>query len=258
MRKIRKSLPIIISICLVLSLFVSTKTVSAATNSSSIQHVHDDAGLFSSGEISDLEAKCTSYGNKAGIQIMILTHDNQAAPGAEKYIEDFEDQLPSGDRVYLLIDMHSRTVFIEGYGTAETYINSTRIDKIINKITPDLTSADYYDACISYIKQSAAYMNDHSSDNPVINALSKVWVQLLIAVVIGVIAVAVMAYNSGGRMTVSGSNYIDQNNSGLIGRRDDYIRTTVTRIRKPQNNSSGFRGGVSAGGRSHSSGGGRF
>jgi uncharacterized protein len=75
-----------------------------------------------------------------------------------------------------------------------------------------------------------------------------------------------MAFNSGGRMTAGSSNYMEQNNSGLIGRRDDYIRTQVTRVRKPQNNNSGgggfnaggFRGGMSGGGRSHSSGGGKF
>lgn len=67
-------------------------------------------------------------------------------------------------------------------------------------------------------------------------------------------------------MTAGSANYIEQNNSGLIGRRDDYVRTQVTRVRKPQNNSNngggfnagGFRGGVSGGGRSHSSGGGKF
>jgi uncharacterized protein len=93
------------------------------------------------------------------------------------------------------------------------------------------------------------------------------WVQLIASIVIGIITVSIMAFHSGGRMTAGSNNYIEQSNSGLIGRRDDYVRTQVTRIRRPQNNPSnggggfnagGFRGGMSGGGRSHSSGGGKF
>jgi uncharacterized protein len=271
----------------------------ASETAGTTQHVYDEAKLLSSSEIDDLEEKCASYGADAGIEIMILTHNDSSAPYAEDYIEDFEDQLPVGDRVYLLIDMYNRVVFMEGYGSAEVYIHSKRIDAIIDEISPDLSDKKYYDACVTYIERSAAYMKDdselnydsnynagtpqssnpnapnydetypsgnYSGNNQAADILSNVWVQLLIAAVIGAIAVAIMAYNSGGRMTAGGNNYIDQNNSGLIGRRDDYIRTTVTRIRKPENNNrpgggfnaGGFRGGVSGGGRSHSSGGGRF
>ena len=265
-----------------------------------IQHVYDNAGLLSTSEISELEALCTTYGDEAKIEIMILTHDDSDAPYAEDYVENFEDQMPVADRVYLLIDMNNRDVFMEGFGLAETYIHSKRISVITDEITPYLSNGDYYDAFVIYIKQSASYMSDDSdlnynhdysygtpqssdpnaanydetwpsdynSGNKATSILSNLWLQLLIAMAIGAISVAIIAYNSGGRMTANGNNYIDPNHSGLIGRRDDYIRTTVTRIRKPQNNNTGnggggfnaggFRGGMSGGGRSHSSGGGKF
>jgi uncharacterized protein len=103
-------------------------------------------------------------------------------------------------------------------------------------------------------------------DSRIENILTNVWFQILAAIIIGIIAVVIMAYNSGGRMTAGGNTYMDSNNSGLIGRRDDYIRTQVTRVRRPQNNNNGgggfnaggFRGGTSGGGRSHSSSGGKF
>jgi uncharacterized protein len=290
---IKKLLPLFSVMCVLISILVNTQYASASE-----EHVYDKANLLSSTEISDLEEKCISYGNDAGVEIMILTHDDSSAPYAETYIENFEDKLPVADRVYLLIDMANRIAFIEGYGKAETYIHSKRIDVIINEITPYLSDGNYYDACVTYIERAAAYMKDDSelnydhnynsgtpqssdpsapyydetypsnnySNNRTVQFLSNGWVQLLIAIAIGAISVAIMAYNSGGRMTVTGYNYIDQNNSGLIGRRDDYIRTTVTRVRRPENNNNshggfnagGFRGGVSGGGRSHSSGGGRF
>ena len=297
-----KSIPML-ALLLVMATIISITTVNAFAAETDIseinQHVYDKAGLLSTTEVEDLEQMCIDYGTEAGIDIMILTHDDSDAVYAEDYIEAFEDQLPVGNRVYLLLDMNERVVFMEGYGTAETYIHSKRIDNIIEEITPDLSSGNYFIACATYIKSSAAYMSDDSelntdhdytagtpqSSDPnapnydetwpsdrntgsseLIDILSNVWVQLIAAVVIGIITVSIMAYNSGGRMTAGSSNYIESNNSGLIGRRDDYVRTQVTRVRKPQNNNSsgggfnagGFRGGSSGGGRSHSSGGGHF
>lgn len=299
--KLMKSYHIIFTMCMLLSIFlVNTKYSAASETTETYQHVYDEAGLLSTKEISDLEEMCITYGDDAGIEIMILTHNESNAPYIEDYIEDFEDTLPVGDRVYLALDMVERDVFMEGYGLAETYIHSKRISVILAEMKPFLSDGDYYKAFSIYIERSAAYMSDdselnydhdysvgtpqsndpkgqyydetwpseyNSSNNEVVTILSNMWVQLLIAVAIGAITVGIMAYNSGGRMTAGGNNYLDQNHSGLIGRRDDYIRTTVTRIRKPQNNQNnggggfnagGFRGGVSGGGRSHSSGGGKF
>lgn len=293
---LRKLFPLLAVLFAFVSLLIISPIVAAASEPETGRFVYDDANLLSDSEISDLEELCTTYGEPAGLEIYILTHDDPSAPYVETYIENFEDQLPVGDRVYIALDMQERDVFMEGYGKAETYIHSKRIAEIIDKITPDLSEGNYYDAFETYIKMSADYMSDdselnydhdytaskpQSSDPNAANydatwpseskqapgPLSNIWVQLLISVAIGAITVGVMAYNSGGKMTVSGNNYMDQNHSGLIGRRDDYVRTTVTRVRKPENNnnsgkggfnSGGFRGGVSSGGRSHSSGGGKF
>ncbi|MBB2184298.1 TPM domain-containing protein [Lachnospiraceae bacterium MD1] len=288
------------SLMLFLILFIVSNIPTLHVSASTVfnQHIYDEADLLSTSERDKLEEMCIEYGEEAGIDILILTHDDRTAPYAETYIEDFEDQYPAGDRVYLLVDMYNRVVFIEGYGLAETYIHSKRIDQIIDDITPDLSDGNYYDAFVSYIEQSSAYMKDDSelnydhdynyakpqSSNPNDayydetwpgdssssndSILSNILVQLVVAMIIGAVVVAIMAYNSGGKMTAGSNTYMDPSQSGLIGRRDQYIRTQVTRVRKPQNNNSnggkggfssgGFRGGVSSGGRSHSSGGGRF
>lgn len=261
------------------------------------QHVYDEAGLLSSSEIEELEGLCIKYGEKAGIEIIILTHDDSSAPYAETYIENFEDKLPVGDRVYLLVDMYNRDVFMEGYGKAETYIHSKRIDVILDEIVPELSDGNFYNAFVTYIEKSAAYMEDDSElnydhdytvgrpqskdpnaayydetwseeYNTAENPLSSVWLQLIISFIIGAVVVGIMAYNSGGRMTTGADSYIDSTKSGLIGRQDMYLRTHVTKVRKPQNNNTsggsggfnagGFRGGTSSGGRSHSSGGRKF
>lgn len=289
----------VFTLCLLLlAIFYIQKDQTLTASAAQEQHIYDEAGLLSSSEIEELEDLCVSYGEKVGIDIMILTHDDSSAPYAETYIENFEDKLPVGDRVYLLVDMYNRDLFMEGYGRAETYIHSKRIDVILDEIAPDLSDGNYYDAFVTYIKKSAAYMEDDSDlnydhdysvgkpqskdpnapyydetwpekYNTSKNPLSSVWLQLIISVIIGAIVVGIMAYNSGGRMTTGADSYLDSSNSGLIGRQDMYLRTQVTKVRKPQNNttgggsksgfnSGGFRGGVSSGGRSHSSGGRKF
>jgi uncharacterized protein len=186
-----------------------------------------------------------------------------------------------GDSVILLVDMYNRKVCIEGYGLAETYIHSKRGDVIRNDITPYLTDKDYVTAFQIFITSSAAYMKDDSElnydhnytydsaqagNNSVKSTLSNGFYQLIASLIIGVIAVGIMVYNSGGKMTAGGSTYLEGGNSGLIGRRDNYIRTTVTRVRKPTQNNNGrggfnvggFGGGMSGGGSSHSTSSGGF
>lgn len=85
----------------------------------------------------------------------------------------------------------------------------------------------------------------------------KTWFQLLVSAVIAGIAVAIMKYNSGGKVTVSASTYMNGDTSGVIRKNDEYIRTTVTKQRKPSNNKSSG-GGTTSGGHSHSGSRGSF
>jgi uncharacterized protein len=240
---------ILIAFCFIVPGFLFAAKITAA-ETEQIQHIYDNAGLLSTSEADYLDEMCTEYGNDAGIDIIILTHNDSNAVYAERYIENFYDNMLYGDSVILLVDMYNREVFIEGYGTAESKINSSRIDDILDKITPHISDEEYKTAFEKYIKLSAKYMNL----KPI---YLRAWFQFIIAIAVGAITVAIMAYNSGGKMTVGSNTYMDPNHSGLIGRRDDYIRTQVTRVRKPTQNSGGG-GGISPGGHSHSSGGRKF
>lgn len=283
-------------------IMIPVASIEAASTETSYKRIYDDANLLSSSEYEELEEMSLEYGENAGVEIYILTHNDSSSTYPEKYIEDFEDQLPVGDRVYFLYDVFRGEIFMEGYGSAETYIHSKRIDAIMDQMVDNLRNGNYYDAFVTYIDMSASYMKDdselnydhnYSYDTPpessydydnkysyddydynqyynnneveAKDVFNNIWVQLGISLVIGGIVVGIMAVGSGGRMTAHGNNYIDAGHSGLIGRRDHYLRTTVTRVRRPKENTNnggrggfnagGFRGGVSSGGRSHSSGG---
>ncbi len=289
--KLRSTL--LLGLLMVLSLCISSVTLAYAAENG--KRVYDEAGLLTADEYEELEAMCLEYEEEAKAEIFILTHNDSKAVYPERYIENFEDAQPAADRVYFLYDVYRGEIFIEGYGTAETYVHSKRIDKIFDRMEGDLRAGNYYDAFATYISMATSYMNDDSeintdhdysystssdpnysndydydsyyrdgSSKQVKDYLTNPWIQLAAALIIGGVAVGIMAYHSGGRMTVRGNDYLDQSHSGLIGRRDIYLRTTITKVRRPtQNNSGGrggfnaggFRGGISMGGRSHSSGG---
>lgn len=268
-------LTLTIALFLLFSILYSSSNVSASTTS--YQHVLDGAGVLSPDKLNALNDLSIEMGEQAGIEIYVVTHESSSASYGEQYLEDFNDTLPDTDRVLLLMDLYNREVFIQGYGQAEVYIHSKRIDDIIKQITPDLSDGNYGDAFEQYILLSADYMADDSALNYDHNysyssdptkakpsPLYNIWVQLAISLGVGGIVVGIMAYQSSGRMTTSGNTYMNQSQNGLIGRRDVYLRTTVSKVRKPKEDSSGgfnaggFRGGTSSGGRSHSSGSGKF
>lgn len=66
-----------------------------------------------------------------------------------------------------------------------------------------------------------------------------------------------MVYNSGGRVTVTGSTYMDHDTSEVLDQHDTYIRTDVTRERKPDKDNDND-GGVTRGGTSYSGSKGSF
>lgn len=113
---------------------------------------------------------------------------------------------------------------------------------------------------------SSQNSSDYAQKQFVENIVYNTGFQLLAAVIIGVIVVAIMASRSGGSVTTNNRTYLNEGNSGITARRDDYIRTSVTKVKRPEpntnhnsNSNRGFRssggGGVSSGGRSHSGGG---
>ncbi|MDH4616998.1 TPM domain-containing protein [Brevibacillus sp. AY1] len=233
--------------------------------------------------------------NPENIDVELMTEDfyDEQAPGYDK---------PHGNAVILTLDMNNREVYLAGFYKAETYLDNDRLDEIRSQITPDLANGDYKLAFQTYIETAGAYLevlpevkpditynsnnsynNDysppvqsptHATDQYVTsrpevnrepdNLFLNTWFQLAVSLIIGVISVAVMAYRSGGRVTVNSRTYEEAHTSGILDSRDDYLHTTVTKqkIERNTNNGSGggssSGGGMTSGGHSHSSSRGSF
>lgn len=254
MKFLHKILGFCFFFCLLMFLGANVITVNAQE-----QHVYDDAGVLSSDEISTLENEILTLQNagsdlniKCSVDFYILTTNDLGGISFRQYMEDFYAKQNINDCVLLLIcfEADNRVSEIQGYGKAKEYLNSTRINKIFDKMESYLRSADYYDGCITYLTQSKHFLNKNPNKDGVFH---QIWFQLILSFIIGGCVMGTLAYNSGGKITVSQSTYLDTKNSKLLAKRDRYIRTSVTKTKRPENNSSNN----SSGGSSHSSGGGR-
>ncbi|AUZ25439.1 TPM domain-containing protein [Bacillus cabrialesii] len=247
------------AIFVVLAVFIIMPVlgIESARASESQQHVYDHAHLLSKAEIEKLESLSAELGAKRDTDFIIITTKSTNGEDIADYAGDFYDRYGKGSTAILTIDMADREVFISGYKKAEKYLDNSRLNSIRNTISSDLSNEDYFKAFKTYIQLSYKDMGIKPGINPD-NIFFTWWFQLIAAIAAGGIAVTIMLYQSGGKVTVNGNTYMDQRTSDVIDQYDTYIRTTVTRERKPSNDKDSGDGGVTKGGTSYSGSRGNF
>ena len=247
------------AIMMLLVLFIQSVNPTMAEGN---RKIYDDAELLTAEEQAELTALSDQYSTERQVDIVILTTNGTNGLDIQTYMGDFYDEKGlgydkrHGNTVLLTIDLGNRDVYVAGFYKGETYIDNQRAELIREKITPDLSAGYYYDAFHSYIELSHEYMGIEPGVNPD-SILTKLWFQLVVSIGIAGIIVTLMVYRSGGRMTTSGGTYLDASHSAVTQRSDHYIRTDISKVKKPSNNSSGG-GGRTGGGHSHSGSGGKF
>lgn len=233
------------------------------------QRIYDEADLLTQDEIADLEKLSKKHSEKRKTDFIILTTQegfNQVE--LKKYMSDTVDEKEFGyDKkdesvVIMTIDISSNEVYIAGFGKAEKRLSNDRVELVLDKVIPYLSRNENIKAFNAFIENSSDYVSYISGINPE-NPVYNSGIQLIIALVVGGIIVGMMLYRSSAKITTTSRTYQDVENTRILNRQDRYIRTTVTKTRKPKNNSSGgggrgSGGGVTGGGRSHSGGGRSF
>lgn len=271
--------------------------------------IYDYADLLEADDEAALEFVFHTWGMDADTDIILVTTDNMEGKSDRVYLEDFQDELYFAQDMLaenaslMLINMEDRIVTIQGYGDCEFWLNNDRIEYMLDWVYEDLIREDYYAAAESFAEQTAYYMSQDEGvsteyeegqdygesyggeSNYYTETLQeqytaweyvgerldgKVFVSVLMAIGGSLIACACIIAKKGTKVTVNRDTYADQINSGITASRDDYLRTTVTKIRRPKESSGGSGGrshsggrssgggGRSSGGRSHSGGSRRF
>lgn len=240
--------------------------------------ISDEAGLIAGeDQLSRITDACEEIYASYDTEVIIMTR-NSIPSSRKKYMEDYADSIGGGDVVMLLINMDSndRGYEIQGYGSAEFAVDDSTIENILDNMYNDMVEGNYTGAIETFVDNvdTACYRFDyedyenhpedytpHTNGPDYKQGIYNPLIQLVYSAGIALIVVIVMVYNSGGKMTVNQSTYLDRSDSRLLARYDHYIRTSTSKRRKPSDSSGGSGhsgGGVSSGGHSHSGGGRSF
>jgi len=258
------TLLVVMLVTVVLAVPIKFSSVAAAAADKKL--IIDNAKLLTPDQVMELNALAVKYGKERETDFIIYT-TNEEGVDAKKLTQDFYDeQAPGYDKKHgnaaiMTVDMKNRYMYIAGFYKAKEYIDDTRVEKILDKVYPYAADNDYYGAFKTYLTVANEYMGIRPGVNPD-NILFNIWFQVIVALAIGGGVVWVMIRNSGGRVTVNRQTYEDQAASGILGRQDQYINTTVTKRKIERNKSDGSGGGggggTTSGGHSHSGGGRSF
>lgn len=252
---------IVLLLIIILSILIPLK----ANASEYKLNVNDSANLLSVSQVENLNTLLRKYSDKYGIDIVVLTVKGLEGKSDRNYLEDYVDSaldagIYSENITILQFDTDSRYCTIQAYGSCEQIIDDDNIEYILDVVAPQISDHNYYNAFSDFAEGV-----NHYYDNPRYEFRRepfylKTWFQLVAAIAIGGIVVGSMAYHSQGRNTVNNHTYLDERRSGIVAKRDIYIRTSVTKVKKPSTNENGGGGrssgggGFSGGGRSHSGG----
>jgi len=232
---------IILSLVLGCSL---VKPASAETSSTlTTQHIYDDISFFTDQEEQKLNKSMIDLAKKTGIDLIIVTPKDSLGYDPDEYPIYFQQEFCenqhkfSPDCLILYINLSDSKLSIRAFNKANELFDFSRLESIRDTISPYLSDGDYYEAADIFIKKASETLNKDYF-------YFHIWFQLLVGIALGGIIVGTMAITRKTPVTTNANTYLDQQNSRLRFHHDNYIRTVVTKTKKPQNNNnSGGHGG---------------
>ena len=246
--------------------------------------VFDNADLFTEFEIQQITERISSFQHETGMDFVVLTndipHDNEISAIADDFYDENNfglDEDKSGVLYY--IDMSERWHYLSTTGAMIDYLTDSRIDTLIDTATPYLSASSYADGVIEMINHVQKYIDSgipegqfrydvltgkrYTSRHKVLTSS-----ELFISAVISAVVMLIFVFCVKARYSLAGSTYsydfTGNTDVSITAQKDQYIRTTVTRIKKPDPRRFSGSGGGGSGthfgssGTSHGGGGGSF
>lgn len=237
------------------------------------EKIYDFADLLTDTEEETLFELATDYIEKANIDMVIVTINNNNKKSEVEYADDFLDYNDFGlnqsrDAVLFLIDMDNRQIYISTMGQAIKIYSDARIDKVIDAGYTQLKAAQYFDCLSNMISQAKIYAENgapkgsdvYIDENGQAHYRIPFLPIILGSAVLSLIITLILYYKSKSVIKAenTASYYLDKKNSHL-NMNSKFKRTYTSKV--PRSTSSGSSGGghssfhSSGGGISHGGGG---
>lgn len=216
----------------------------------------DDADLLTASEEAILADKLENLRDSLGMDVVIVTTESLGGKSAAAYADDYYDYNGySANGILLLVSMNEREWYISTSGSAIHAITNAEIDCLGDLFVSDLSCGDYLVGFLHFADGVRSYTVQSDAADGI--SVTGLLVCIVIGVAVGFVAVmcmksqmkSVRPQNAAGSYVVNGSFRLNYSN-------DLFLYRNVTRVAKPQNNSSGTH--RSSSGSSHGGGGGRF
>jgi uncharacterized protein len=250
------------------------------------QRVYDQSGLLSEQEVAQLEEKIAGLKATLLLDLVIVTIDDAEGKSSRDFADDFYDYGGFGmgsdyDGLLYLINMDNREAYITTTGAAIDIFTDARIDAMLDHMYIYLVDGDYYRSGTAFLDDVLKYARQgvperqHRIDESEMGwtarlkrSLSNTPVYLLLSMMIGAVAVGIMASRNRGTVKTTAATYLNKNVTNLIHSHDQLINTHVSKVKihtPPSGGSSGssFSGSrstthTSSSGRTHGGGGRKF
>ena len=256
----------------------------------------DSASLLTASEVSSLEAKAESLADTYQMDVVILTVPTTGGVFVETYADDYFDNNGYGigtdySGILFLLAMDTREWAMSTCGNTKYAVTDYGILSLFQSISTYLSSGRYYTAFDRYLTELERYFKAYASNDSIDGTIgdyngpssyipgtqddilypqeqvtgSDIVMRLLVALLIGAAVGGIVLLIMRGQMntirTQSGAKtYMTPGSYNLYRQQDLFLSSRTSRIRKPdQNSSGGSRGGGSSihrssSGRSHGGG----
>lgn len=232
--------------------------------------ITDNAGLLTDSEIAELTETASQLINTYNVDIAIVTVGSLDGKSAQAYADDYYDYNgygigKKGSGVLLLYCPEYRDCAISTCGSAIQAIRDSDINTILDNMASSIRSENYVQAFRSFL--SGVEFCFEQTDLEDQEDLKGTIIYLLIALAISAAVAGIVLYFLKKKMNTAvacngAANYMDSASFEMYRASDIYLYSSVSRIRRAENSSSGGRSGSSvhssSSGRSHGGGSRRF
>ena len=234
--------------------------------------VYDGASLLSVQEEQDLREEIQNKFQKEDYDVVIVTVPDLDSRSPQAYAEDFYDYNdfnPNG--ILLLISLESRDVYIVTSGYGQILFDQSRTEKMIDIITPSLSSQKYLEAMELFLNEVETFSKKGPSSSmkscEIINSYGdyrcKKQVPVLWIVPISFLVSFVVTYLCARKykkilLAEDADSYLEKEQLKLGGKIDSFMYSSTSRVRLSTSTSGSGGGHHGSSGASHGGSGGKF